>query len=181
MRNEALKSPSQVLSIVFTLCTNGIVLGFLASTLQWVIFRFYKKNTRSWVLTTTIGYSIGAGLGLVTATALSWSLARLLGMELLTGDTSNLSMSYPLAISMIFSGVFIASLQWFSLQKILPSPNIKQATFWIVGTTLAWGMAFWTAGWSYGAGLLAQNLAAGSVIGAITGVNLILLFSQNAK
>lgn len=178
LRDEVLKSASQIPPLVWVLCWRGAILGGLVGILQWLALNYYKKNTGLWFLVAITAHSIGAGLGLIAAVSLIWLFARSNGVELLSGQDSSWSMSYPLAISMIFSGAFISLLQWFVVRRFLPSPNISKAMIWIAGTVIAWGLGFWAAGYIYGAGLLAQNIAAGSVIGVVTGALLIVVLSS---
>ena len=97
---------------------------------------------------------------------LSWTLARLNGIELLAGSSYFLMM--PLVFTMLFSGGLLALSQLFALQKTLPHLPWQARLLWIFGSGLSWGIGFFLSNIAWGNGFPAflQSAVVGLVVGS---------------
>lgn len=179
LRATVLRSATQIPSLALELLLNGALLGSVVGLLQWLVLRFWKKAKGWWIPITVAGYAVGSPIGFILTTSLNVFAARRAGLQLFV-EGSNVSLSWPLPVMMLVTGLILAAVQWPVLRRLIPFAKAKEAILWGLGTMLGWGLGFWAASYtlSFGLSLFAQNVAAGSLIGIVTGMMLTLLFSQ---
>jgi hypothetical protein len=170
-----------VFPVLWQFALNGLLLGAFLGVLSGLAFRLWTQNSWLWGGTTFLGHAIGSPLGFLLAVGLSWTLARLNGIELLAGSSYFLMM--PLVFTMLFSGGLLALSQLFALQKTLPHLPWQARLLWIFGSVLSWGVGFFLSNVAWGNGLPAflQSAVVGLVVSGVTGTIIQLLLATNHR
>lgn len=153
-----------------SLLQNGILLGLLVGTAQWGVLRIRNRVAAHWILTTIAGYAIGSTLGYILPLGLALGTTRLLKMALI-GEGGSASLIFPLLPTMFLSGAVVALLQWVSARTALQNDRARAITLWVLGSAVAWAIAFASATytWAAGASSAVQSAVAGAAIGTGTG------------
>ncbi|HNB51956.1 MAG TPA: hypothetical protein PK530_08445 [Anaerolineales bacterium] len=178
-RNSSFHTWAEVFPVFWQFALNGLLIGAFLGVVCGLAFRLWTNHAWLWGVTTFLGYALGSPLGFLTAIGLSWTLARLNGIELLVGSSNFLIM--PLVFTMLFSGGLLALSQSFALQKTLPNLPWQARALWIFGSVLSWGVGFFLSQVAWGSGFPAflQSAVVGLVVsGAMAGILQILLMGN---
>lgn len=187
MSSVVLGTVGDVRLLAFQLLVNGVILGSVVGVMQSLILRHWRKKAKWWLVATIVGYGFGAPLGLIADCAWDGLVAWSIGIPLFVqGSQAFAFLPWPMV--MIFTGLFVAVLQWIALGAPRPvsrgegvwwmseaAHRWEMGILWVLGTILGWGMSYWASAWAFTAGLssLFQNIVAGSIIGSATGTILV--------
>ncbi len=134
-----------------------VVSGFGVSVLQWLILREYVSRAGWWVLAGTAGLAVAWGCGCgVAVMALGYS-------ENLESFAARLGWTVVAALGGAVAGI----LQWLVLRG-----QVSRAGWWVLASTVGWGLS------NAVAGEFSRPLVGGAVLGAVTGGALVWLLRQ---
>jgi hypothetical protein len=161
----------------WNLFLSTIALGLFVGIFQYVILQRYVKISLDWVLISTFSYAIGSALAFL----LSVSSAALLWPDIFLKPDTTFLLTPVLEIMLIGGGLaglvqayLVKSKYDFMLQ------NKRAIMLWVLASALSWGLGFFASLYTRDANLPLhlQSGASGLVIGAITGMILLLLLER---
>ncbi|PSB26258.1 hypothetical protein C7B82_20275 [Stenomitos frigidus ULC18] len=177
-----LRGTPELVAVLHTVgLLQGIVLGFA----QWLVLRRYIKHVGKWIAMTAIAVAIAWLVGIKAIALLSFFLVL--------DHTGTVEMkTLALARGVFLMGAWVGSVlglaQWLVLRE-----HIRRAGWWVFANAIAWacGLLVAFAGTTFmtfdrfdlatalaGA---ATGLAAGAVVGGITGIALLWLLRPRLK
>lgn len=167
MREIKISSWNSLLPIAGNLFTPALFLGFLVGVFQYALWKLQAKASWQWIVCSAFGYGLGTPISfLIQATGLG-----LAHPEILSANGRSL-LSMPLGLTMLLSGLIVGLIQI----PAYPKRNSAQKRvaihwLWILASSLAWGIGFGVASYSWGLGwsIKFQSALAGIVVGLITG------------
>jgi len=136
----------------------GVLGGGFSGVCQWIVLRRILSKANGWILLTMAGWATGLPMAL-------WAGNGAV-QPLLNSPFSILHSSIVSSAALLALGALIGVGQWLILRH-----GVQRAGWWIVATTVGWGLALLV-----GRGLGSAALfGAGALIGAVTGTALVLL------
>jgi uncharacterized protein YjbI with pentapeptide repeats len=155
--------------------------GFAVALGQWLVFRSVLRNTKGWLLTSALGWTLAGVLA-----SLAYELF-LYASRLTSGDPAGLQTYAQIGslVAIAAGATMVGAFQWLALRRGLP-----RAGAWILASALAWslgiGLTLLTSATvsmneGFSAGSLVLPIAGGLVAAAITGEAFARLISLDAS
>ncbi|MFC1683419.1 hypothetical protein ACFL0G_04355 [Candidatus Zixiibacteriota bacterium] len=152
----------------------GAGLGFMVGLMQWFVLRRYIPRASLWVLLSTVGFALAMGSG-YGAAVVSFGYSE--GLDELGSFAAILGWTVVVALG----GAVMGILQWLVLRR-----EISRAGWWMLASTVGWGLSMAVAGailieykWAYSpGGALVLLFGSGALLGAITGGALVWILRQ---
>lgn len=168
-RNLNLSLELDAIRLLSDIFLNGFLLGGVIGAIKYLfLHKKLQLTTWWWVFAYIFSYSLSSLSGVLISVIIVWALNKNLFIN------TPVIFPFPLSLSMLITGLMLGIAQGALLNMWQQARNIRVIAFSLF-SSLAWGMAFFVVGFlPIGIGFFLQNIVAGVIIGAITGLGLLL-------
>lgn len=171
LRDETIFAWNMLPAMAWKLFINTIALGLIVGLLQHLLLRFDTRISNWWIAISTVSYAFGSSLAfLISAAGIGLGNPRTLSSQ---GEEF---LSMPLALTMLTGGALAGLIQAYALKNSFSVHRGQKILLWILGTALGWSLGFFATsyGWRLNVPLYLQSAFAGLIIGAVTGMFLLI-------
>jgi hypothetical protein len=166
-----ISSWSELFSLSGSLFLQSLLFGSFIGFAQYILLRFRVDVSAWWIALSGVSYALGAILGLLLSSISTWMIQP----EIFSTRGQTILL-FPLAFVMLIGGGITGIIQAYAFKGSV-TQNKTKILFWVLASSLGWGVGYFVASFSWGINLpfRFQSGLAGLVIGFITGIAFIFL------